>query len=89
MYFLKFDERAYPATLFACAIAEGGSTNTSNMEIQFRHMFQKLYDYLQGQNSKGVTMKMTLPVFSFMHLNKENITDKIAMCFWMTQEDEV
>ena len=52
-------------------------------------MFQKLYAYIQGENSEGVVMKMTAPVFSFIHLNTENKPDKIAMCFWMHQMNKV
>ena len=52
-------------------------------------MFQKLQDFKQGENSEGVVMKMTVPVFSFIHLNNEKKPDRLSMCFWMDQDNKV
>ena len=85
----KFDERSYPATLFACTTQEGEGNNTSHLEIQSIDMFQKLYKYIQGENSDGVVINMTVPVFTFNHLNTENNPDKSALCLWMDQDNKV
>ena len=52
-------------------------------------MFVRLYNYLQGQNTEGMIMKMTAPVFLIEHLDTVNEVDKFAMCIWMTQDDAV
>ena len=52
-------------------------------------MFQKLYRFIQGDNVEEVVMKMTVPVFTFSHLNTENTVDKITMCFWINQINQV
>ena len=75
--------------MFACTMKEGEGTDSSNLEIQFFAMFQKLYKYTQGKNSEGEVIKMTVPVFSFIHLNTENRPDKSAICLWMDQENKV
>ena len=85
----KFDERSYPATLFACAAKEGEGTITSEMQIPPLNMVQKLHKYLQGENSEGVLINMTVPVFFFNHLNTENNPDKSAICLWMDQDNKV
>ena len=59
------------------------------MEIPPFDMLQKLYKYLQGENSEGVVINMTVPVFSFNHLNIENNPDKSAICLWMDQDNKV
>ena len=75
--------------MFACTMKEGKGFKTLALELQFSEMFRKLYKYIEGENSERVVMKMTVPVFSFLHLNTENHPDKSAICLWMDQDDKV
>ena len=59
------------------------------MDSESGQMFEKLYSYIQGGNTEGAVTKMTIPVFTFKHTNKEGMVDKISMCFWMNQENKV
>ena len=60
-----------------------------DMERQSGDMFRKLFAYIQGDNEEGVVMKMTAPVFSFRHFNTDNMVDKVTMCFWINQTEQV
>ena len=72
--------------------------------VRFKLLFMQVFVYLNGENSqkekevrtsqntssKIVSRRpMTAPVFSLVHLNEEFLTDRIAMCFWLTQDTEV
>ena len=59
------------------------------MDRESGQMFQKLYSYIQGGNTEGAVTKMTIPVFTFRHTNNEGMVDKISMCFWMNQDNQV
>ena len=75
-------------TMFACTTKKLEERDPS-MDTESRDMFQKLYRYIQGVNMEGTVMKMTLPVFTFRHENNDGMVDKISMCFWMNQSNEV
>ena len=74
--------------MFACTSKELEKKDAS-MDMESRDMFQKLYRYIQGANMEGVVMKMTLPVFTFRHEKDDGLVDKVSMCFWMNQGNEV
>jgi len=83
----EFEERRYPATMFACTTTEPEHGDPS-MENKYREMFQKLYNYLQGDNMENMVMEMTVPVFTFRYANRDTSMDKISMCFWMNQHNK-
>ena len=74
--------------MFACTTVDGEG-HKRDLDEQFLTMFQKLYRFIQGNNAEEVLMKMTVPVFTFSHLNTENMVDKVTMCFCINQINQV
>ena len=72
----QITERIYPPTIFACA---SGDT--------YEGKYLKLHEYFQGQNTEGIIMKMTLPVFLVEQWGQAG--DRQAMCRWVSQDDQV
>jgi len=87
----KFESRLYPATLMACSqekVDGAMGLSPDHLEQRFKLLFMQVFVYLNGENSQKEKRPMTAPVFSLVHLNEEFLTDRIAMCFWLTQDTE-
>ena len=72
-----------------CTTTELKDGNLSNVTSMLIPMFMKLDDYIQGGNNAGVVSKLNIPVFHFIQSNNEGMMDKITMCFWLTQSNQV
>ena len=67
----------------------GGETEDQSREEESMNMFRRLYRFIQGDNREEVVMKMNVPVFTFRHPNTASMVDKMTMCFWLTQDNQV
>ena len=54
--------------------------NVDTVEKSVNKMYTKLFNHIKEEK-----IKVTLPVFMFLHLTYLKI-DRFAMCFWITQE---
>merc|ERR1719244_2157078 len=86
---LKFEERLYPKTNFICNSnnVEKEKLNVSQVDKRFEDLFRQLFYYLKGENARGEQLQMTAPVFSFMQIGPQYRANKIAMCFWLSQNE--
>ena len=72
-----------------CTTTELEDGNPSNITSMLIPMFMKLNDYIQGGNNAGVVTKLNIPVFHFIHSNNQDMVDKITMCLWLNQGNQV
>jgi len=85
----KFEEREYPATQMVCSdesLTDEERQSSELMAKRYKDIFMRLFAYISGENSNRQRFEMTAPVFCFNHMDSSYVTDRIAMCFWMTQD---
>jgi len=84
-----FEERCYPETAW---VMTSKVVDASENDIETRDMFMKLFKYIQGENEKQEKIEMTVPVFTYSQLKKDDPSKRyISMHFFVppTQEKNI
>ncbi|XP_050734617.1 heme-binding protein 2-like [Eriocheir sinensis] len=80
---VDYEVREYEAAAWACTEQEG----STQMKEKLMKMFVALAQYLQGENSLGVDLKMAGPVTTYKEKSQEGGL-RMQMCFYVPSEHQ-